>query len=565
MDISHADIKKTANETTEDDYEYDDYYLYDEDNSTSVEGADDDNSSADKIKLTPIKASTDSSVSSPVTTNRAPTTTTPTATPSRKSTSAAVKQVVSHNNLDTDDDDENIPEDEYVDDDDLDEDPDYKPDDDDEGLDDDEDEADEAKDDYAKPTKLPCPRDCICRRNKDDYQVATCSRLDVEVQNFGGDITDLEVVDVGPKHPIFLGENFFKRIGLERVITIKITNCTIENVSPTAFHGLKQLFSVNLTNTGLDMVHPDTFAENTRLRLLSLAGNDVSAMQAPQSPYSKYMLNAPSVEELNLARCNLKQLLPTAFDMLKNIVYINLAENGIKTLPATLFNQVETIEELDLSFNSIKRLPKAIFSRTSLAMLHLKYNLIANETDFLTGDLQKLDLSYCKITEVNGKMFKNLDGLQSLQLKGNGIKRIHHAAFLSLRHLRHIDLSYNDLKEVSALLFLKNKDLDVIKLNDNPGLKQLPSEGFECESGAFFVYHLDVSNCDINVLGDNTFSSMPHLKRLNLAWNNLKTISKNVLSPLKNLKDLDLSNNLLETLDDMVFFNNYDLTKVRFL
>lgn len=374
-----------------------------------------------------------------------------------------------------------------------------------------------------------CPRDCICERNMHAYFVATCSRLDTETQSFANlPITDLQVIDIGPQFPIVLGVDFFKKIGLANVTSIKIANSSVEYISPSAFNGLDELYSINLTSIGIDLIHPDTFAKNTKLKILTLSGNNLNVMQSLSSPYTDYMLKSPSIEELDISNCNMQEFLPTAFSQMKNIIYINLAGNKLTTLPQGLFDKTDTIEELDLSYNKIVTLPKNIFNKTSLGILHLKYNEIVSNLEFVTKDVQKIDLSYNKIAAITNNMFKYMENLSFLSLKGNKIKRIHPAAFITLKGLRNIDLSFNDLDQLSSLTFLKNSDLEVVRINDNVRLKTLPSDGFETNAKSFHVYLFDASNCDIGNLAESTFKTMPFITRLYLSGNNIEKIPKNL-------------------------------------
>lgn len=415
---------------------------------------------------------------------------------------------------------------------------------------------------FAADRQQGCPMNCVCELNLNGYMVANCDRLDAETMHFGESITDLEVLNVPPKYPLLLGADFFKRIGLQHVNSIKIVDATIENVHPDAFRGLDQLFSVNLTNTGLDMLPPDAFAHNTKLRILSLSGNDLHAMQQKSSPFVDYMLNAPTVEELYLSRCNIRELLPTAFGKLASVVFISLAENMLVTLPHNIFHKLPTLEEIDLSSNSIENLPRHIFDNTSLSILNLRYNEMSARPTFVSAELQKLDLSYNKLVNINDMMFTDMPNLNNLVLKGNAIRKVHHAAFAPLTDLRHIDLSFNDLEQVSAMLFHSNVYLDTIRLNDNSRLKKLPMEGFSSQKSVFNVYLFDVSNCDLTDLGDNTFASMPRLTWLNLSWNNIESLSSGLFSYLSKLAKLDLSNNLINGLSDMLLLHNRYLRKV---
>nr|XP_016929534.1 protein scribble homolog [Drosophila suzukii] len=429
---------------------------------------------------------------------------------------------------------------------------------------DEDDEEDDASEDLLTDDEqvvfsedVPCPRFCQCSRNVNSYLVATCSRLDTGIQKFGSDITDLVVTNVGPKYPILMGPKFFLNLGLKNVASIKIANCTLEYLHQEAFLGLNELYAVNLTDVGLAIINPDTFLGNKKLRMLTISGNDLSVMSNLH-----YLLNSSSIEELDFSRNNLMELNPKAFSQLSNVVYINLSQNSLKKLPENAFEKVTLLEELDLSYNSLSELPRDIFNGTTLSILHLKYNTFNGDLHFGTKDLQQLDLSFNSIAKVHHSMFDKMPGLTNLNLKGNGIKKIQPDSFLTLKSLRHIDLSINELEQISGMLFFKNSELDVIRLNDNPRLSQLPTDGFLSYSGEFTVYYLDISNCAIGPLGHKAFSTMPHLTTLKLAWNNINHLPREIFTRLHKLIDLDLSNNLIPRMDDLIFMDNGELTKL---
>ncbi|KAM8712464.1 hypothetical protein ACLKA7_012907 [Drosophila subpalustris] len=527
----------SSKNSTEENYEYDDDYDYDMDNYDSSDEDDSDNE---------VKETTTARTKK----NKTTKTTTPKLHPIVESTSVKPKANSSKENSLEYYTDNNY--DEYKEDDDDD-------DDDDEDDSDDDDEADKMLDEeeVVFSENEPCPRYCTCDRNLNSYLVATCSRLDPGTQKFGLDITDLVVTNVGPKYPILLGPKFFKQLGLKSVASIKIANCTIEYMHPEAFVGLDELYAVNMSDVGLAVINPDTFVHNKKLRMLTISGNDLSAISDLQ-----YLLKSSTIEELDFSRNNLMELSPTAFSKLSSIVYINLSQNNLQKIPENVFDTVESIEELDLSYNNLKELPAAIFNRTTLSILHLKYNTFTGDLHFGVKELQQLDLSFNSITHVHHSMFDKMPGLTNLNLKGNGITKIQPDSFLTLKNLRHIDLSLNELDQVSSMLFFKNSELDVIRLNDNPKLSQLPTDGFLSYNGYFTVYFLDLSNCAVGALGHKTFSTMPHLTILKLAWNNINNLPRDTFASLTKLIELDLSNNLIAKLDDMVFKENSELTKL---
>ncbi|XP_034105289.1 uncharacterized protein LOC117568619 [Drosophila albomicans] len=526
---------------TEENYEYDDDYDYEMENYDSSEEDESDNVVKETSTTTRTKKT------------KVVKTTTPKLHPIEESTTAKPKAKISKDvDGDTKENDIDASYDEYIDEDDDD-------DDDDADDSDDDDESDKIQDEeqVVFSENVPCPRYCTCSRNINSYLVATCSRLDLGTQKFGSDITDLVVTNVGPKYPIPLGPKFFQQLGLKFVASIKIANCTVQYMHADAFLGLDDLYAVNMTDVGLAVFNPDTFAHNKKLRMLTISGNDLSAVSSLH-----YLLKSSTIEELDLSRNNLMELNPTAFSKLSSIVYINLSQNNLQKIPEKLFESVDTIEELDLSYNSLKELPANLFNGTSMSILHLKYNTFTGDLHFGIKELQQVDLSFNSIVHVRHSMFDKMPGLTNLNLKGNGITKIQPDSFLTLKSLRHIDLSMNELDQVSSMLFFKNSELDVIRLNDNPRLSQLPTDGFLSYNGFFTVYYLDLSNCAVGALGHKTFSTMPHLTTLKLAWNNINNLPHDTFASLTKLIDLDLSNNLIVKLDELVFKENSELTKL---
>lgn len=266
-----------------------------------------------------------------------------------------------------------------------------------------------------------------------------------------------------------------------------------------------------------------------------------------------------------MSNCNLKEILPTAFVNMENVIYINLAENKLTTLPKNVFRNNTFIEELNLSFNSIDFLPADIFSgMVNLAILNLNYNEFSSAPNFFAPDLQRLYFAYNKIRVIDNFMFKSFKNLIHLDLHGNGVQKIQINVFSELGDLKEIDLSFNDLTNIKPTIFLANDKLDSVKLNDNPRLNKLPIDGFLSFSNlARSLYHFDVSNCDISEISEGTFISIPALITLNLSGNNLRVIHKNVFTYLSKLVDLDLSCNAIEFIDNAAFSNNINLRKLQ--
>lgn len=405
----------------------------------------------------------------------------------------------------------------------------------------------------------PCPRDCICTVSQ-GYKIAKCNRLEIGTQKFGDDITDLVIEHANPENPIRLEDFLFKKLGLNQVATIKIVNSTIDYVGPNAFHGLHELYAVNLSNNKLKSLHPETFATNRKLLLLTLSNNP---LKFPEPGSDEYFLNATSVQELDISYCNMQYITANTLKNLTGLMYLNIAGNNLSDMDPDTFKKLLDLEELDLSDNNIKSLPDDIFSEnTELATLHILRNPIDTVYGLQISDLLTLNAGQTNIEFIGPSMFNGMTYIANLNLSGNSIKEIHNQAFHKLVELNYLDLSYNNLHFISSILIRENIELDIFKISNNPELKHLPAEGFQCSADQFNIYLFDASNCALEEVFDDSLKTFSALSVINLSNNNIKTISNKVFSHSPKLVEINLAYNMLTTLNSKVFEKNNELGKL---
>ncbi|XP_041672916.1 vasorin b [Cheilinus undulatus] len=172
-----------------------------------------------------------------------------------------------------------------------------------------------------------------------------------------------------------------------------------------------------------------------------------------------------------------------------------LFANGIEGLKTEDFNGMENLEMLDLSQNKLTELPERVFEPLT--------------------SLRNLDLSSNQITHISEECFHGMALLERLYLYSNYIEAIHPAAFNGLENLLELKLQGNRLTSLPALTMPRLLLLD-LRFNVLP------------------------------TLGPSDLQT-PNLESLKLGGVGLTDLNKELIGSLQNLHELDISGNQLES------------------
>lgn len=173
---------------------------------------------------------------------------------------------------------------------------------------------------------------------------------------------------------------------------------------------------------------------------------------------------------------------------------IYLFANGIEALNQEDFEGLENLELMDLSQNKLTELPDRVFEPLT--------------------SLRNLDLSANQITRISEESFQGMVLLERLYLYSNHIKTIHPAAFSGLDQLLELKLQGNQLTSLPMMAMPHLLLLDLrFNIIPSPGPSDLQT---------------------------------PNLESLKLAGLGLTVLSEELMASLGNLHELDISNNQLE-------------------
>lgn len=402
--------------------------------------------------------------------------------------------------------------------------------------------------------KNDCPKECTCTRASIGGNIAHCNELHIN-QVFSNNIHHLNVTNAVV--PI-LESRFFQKVQLGDLQSIKIINSSLMIIDNLAFEGMPNLNFMDLSDNKLTHLYPDTFKNNNNLQMLSLSGNPLELTKSPDRP--KYFLSSLSLTELDLSRCQLRQITNETFAELPNMISLNLDSNFIHYVSPQMFEKLKYLEEVNLSNNIITDIDPLLFADIEdMTTLKLSNNSLSKFDDVDIAVLKELDLSNNMFRTLESTTLEGTQDVAIVNFSYNTIERIDDDTFTDLNRLRYLDLSHNNLiGPLSLFVFETNEELETLSLSHNPQLSAF--NGFSGEFNA--LYKLDISHCGLKNLTPEVFDNLQHISTLDLSGNELTELSSSTFKSLSRLNNLDLSNNMLYKLDDNLFSKNMDLRKL---
>ncbi|XP_066993742.2 protein artichoke [Anabrus simplex] len=301
---------------------------------------------------------------------------------------------------------------------------------------------------------------------------------------------------------------------------IDLSSNKISDIHKNAFQNLKNVWDLNISRNKIHSLHADTFQNTTSLWDLNISFNKLQEMDG--------FKDIPSLRRLNVSN-NQLSLLPNytfAHSNMTRLRIIDISNNMIENIENLAFDGLFQLDNLNLSGNRIEIIPSGTFQKTI--------------------ELKHLDLSRNNLTHV----IESIPSLVSCDLSGNSISDV--SLEMVFPHLRFLNLARNRIVYIHPIAMRNLPQLEEIDLSDNK-IEMLAADTFQ---SCMALLKLDVSG---NHLVNFQVASMPSLKYLSLASNNLPSLNNNTIisENITHLIYLNLSNNSIDTVDESAISSLY--------
>ncbi|NWV81148.1 TLR4 protein, partial [Dasyornis broadbenti] len=259
-----------------------------------------------------------------------------------------------------------------------------------------------------------------------------------------GDVPTVRLVDVGLKEisevPV-----------MSKVKHLECKKCSFEDVPAAKLSLFKELRVLRITKNKMLQRFKQKFEGLSNLEVMDLSENRLNFGGC----CSRKFENCPNLKHLNLS-FNSNIRLTGDFTNVKNLLYLDLQHTtlvGPGSYP--VFLSLQKLIYLDISHTKIEVKSQCTFcGLNSLRVLKMagnsfEDNKLANNFKNLTR-LHTLDISSCKLVQVDPSTFDALSELKELNISNNKLLTFDPGVYQPLQALRVLDFSRNQLTVLSG-------------------------------------------------------------------------------------------------------------------
>ncbi|XP_034651840.1 platelet glycoprotein V [Drosophila subobscura] len=333
------------------------------------------------------------------------------------------------------------------------------------------------------------------------------------------------------------------------------------------FTSLRTLLLANNSITRwIDLSPSEAFKYAPSLKRLSLNGNHLGSFGSEEM-YQQ--LNSQSLTELEMSSCGISSLGGDQLvNQLPNLERLTLSNNRLVQLAALPSRSLRTLDLSNCSIqrlsspflDSLPNLEALNLSRNT----QLQFGVL-DEDLIWAYELRRLDVSYCNLDQidlsglpvltevrlrgnllrvVDAETFANNTMLEVLDLSENVLRLIGQDAFSNLRRLKELNLAFNEIARLDRN-FVRNNDV-LVELNLSRNVLQKLTRIVSNS-----LRTINMSWCEITSIESSSLSSLSAIQRLDLSNNLISDIPSNMRSAT--LQQLNLANCRLSTVRNNTF------------